>query len=265
MPKRKTYSKRRTVRRTTAPLFQRPRTYGRATPYKMRRARNIGLKNARTGGLLGIETKFLDTARVGGTILAPANMAGAELDPTGTGCTGCLSAPAQGDTASSRDGFKIAMKSIQVEGVVAIPVQVNQSGADYMGTYFVALVLDTQTNGAQLNSEDVFTNPGADTSLASSPLRNMSYVERFKVLKTKRLRISPLAVTFDGTNIEQEGAYLPFKFFVKLGGLPVKFTAGSTTADVAGVVDNSLHIIAYATDVTLGPVISYNARLRFIG
>jgi len=132
---------------------------------------------------------------------------------------------------------------------------------------YIALVLDTQTNGAQLNSEDVFTNPNGTMISAASPLRNMSYTERFKVLKKKIIRFPQPSITYDGTNIEQSGFRIPFSFFVKLGGLQTKFQAGTTTGYCGTIVDNSLHLIAYSnnTGASIIPLISYNARLRFVG
>jgi len=129
---------------------------------------------------------------------------------------------------------------------------------------YVALVLDTQTNGAQLNSEDVFSNPSANIATAAGPLRNMSYTERFKVLKKKKIRIPMLSLTYDGTNIEQSGVQVPFSMFVKLGGLQTKFQSGTTTGYVGTIVDNSLHVICYSNSA-LPVTVSYNARLRYVG
>jgi len=50
-----------------------------------------------------------------------------------------------------------------------------------------------------------------------------------------------------------------------LNGMKVKFNAG-TTASVANVIDNSIHVIAYASNITgVAPTISYQSRLRFVG
>ena len=70
----------------------------------------MALRNVRTGGLLGIEKKFLDTSLDATAIAASANAAGAEYPPD-AGCTGCLTAPAQGDTSSNREGNKIVSQS----------------------------------------------------------------------------------------------------------------------------------------------------------
>jgi len=55
-----------------------------------------------------------------------------------------------------------------------------------------------------------------------------------------------------------------FDWFIRLKGLKVKFNAG-TTASIANVIDNSLHIIAFASTTDPQAKISYNARLRFVG
>lgn len=47
------------------------------------------------------------------------------------------------------------------------------------------------------------------------------------------------------------------------GDIPVTFT--NTTADVANVADNSLHLIGFCTSTNFGPTLSYNSRMRFVG
>jgi len=142
--------------------------------------------------------------------------------------------------------------------------QADQTSADGIPFVYVALVLDTQTNGATLNSEDVYTNPAAAVSLACCPLRNMTYTERFKVLKMKKVRIPMPSMTYDGTNIEQSGVNVPFSMYVKLGGLQTKYKIGGDTAVIANIIDNSLHMIAF-TNVNVAAFIGYNARLRYVG
>lgn len=92
-------------------MYQSVRRTGRT----LGRARSLGLKNARSGGLLGVETKYFDLSRgaASSAIQSSTDCSSAEVDPT---TVSCLNGVPQGDTASSRDGFKIAMKSIQIEG-----------------------------------------------------------------------------------------------------------------------------------------------------
>lgn len=242
----------------------------RAMPFVRARARSVGIKNVRTGGLLGLEVKFLDAPRTLTAIASPADATGGEMDPSSV-ITGCLSAPAQGDGPSNRDGNRIAMKSIYITGLISIAGQsaLAALNAEVFPTVFLALVLDTQTNAAQLNSEDVFTNPNASGDTAAQPLRNMSFTNRFKVLKTLTIPGSRFfAVASNNaaaTTISTTGCHLPFSLSKNLGGLKVQFTTGSTTADVAGVIDNSLHLIAYCSSTASNPTIAYNSRLRFVG
>lgn len=218
--------------------------------------------NQRTGGLLDLEPKFKDSIVSAAALTAPTDASGGEFDPA---TLLCLNAVGQGDTASDRDGMQIAMKSIEVEGFINCPAQADQVAGDVAPLIFIALVLDGQTNGAQLNSEDVFANPSGGTGLAACPLRNMSYTRRFKVLKKVVLKIPMSPITWDGTNIEQQGTHTKFKFFVNLAGCKVRYQTGTSTGYVGTITDNSLHIIAYTSSTSMGPLISYNARLRYVG
>jgi hypothetical protein len=220
--------------------------------------------NIRTGGFIGLETKFLDMAKTATTIDDDVNLATAEMDPTGTGCTGCLSAPAQNATESGRIGRKITIKSLQIEGVLSVASQLNQTDADPSPIVFIALVLDKQTNGAQFNSENVYTSPGATELLSASPLRNMEYTNRFRVLKNKQVTFQQAPHVWDGTNIEVGGQTKPFRFFVEFPrGLPVQFNSG-TTANVSAVIDNSLHLMATVNNLGYAVNLLYNARLRYV-
>lgn len=216
--------------------------------------------NFRTGGFMGIEKKFYDTGLDSGALVAPTGAAGAEFDPA---TVATISAPAQGDGESNRDGRQIALKSAQINGLISVPVQANQTATDVAPVVSIFLVLDTQTNGAQLNSEDVFTNPAGVANTAWAPFRNLQYAKRFRVLSHKVVRIPMPQITYDGTNIEQGGVQVPFTMYVPLKNLVVNFTG--TTAGVSNVTDNSLHVIAYASNISLAPTINYNARVRFVG
>lgn len=230
-------------------------------------ARQRVIANIRSAGLLGVELKFLDAPKTATAVTSPTDASGGEFDPSSI-VTGCLSAPAQGDGPTNRDGSKIVMKRIFVAGVVNVAAQSAQAAVDVMPDIMIALVLDKQTNGAQLNSEDVFTNQNAAAVTATSPQRNMSFTNRFEVLKIQHVRIPQLSVGNDAAaTISQAGVNIPFKLKKSFGmaGMRVQFTTGSTTADVANVIDNSLHIIAYSTSLTAAPSIAYNSRMRFVG
>ena len=217
------------------------------------------VSNLRIGGFLGIELKYVDYALVASALAAPVAATLGEKDPA----SGALNAIAQGDGEQQRDGKQVAVKSCYVTGVVDCPALINQTTAKNIPTIYIALVLDKQTNAAQAASELVFTNPGASAVTAASPLRNMQYTSRFEVLDSVCLEIEQPQATYDGTNLEQAGSRTPFKLSWT-GDLMTQYVG--TSAAVASIQDNSLHIIAYAgPDLTAAPVISYNSRVRFVG
>ncbi len=225
-----------------------------------RRSRSQASRNRRSGGFLGIESKFYDTSLTAAALTAPTNCAGMEHDPS---ATVMISTPAQGDSEVQRDGKRIVITSVQITGTANIPGSINQTVAHTTPLIFIALVLDTQTNGALLDSEDVFLNPSGLAGNSVSPLRNLVNNPRFRVLKKWSISHDNNTHVHDGTNIEVGGLLSTFNCYLKLD-LPVNFNAG-TTASIANVVDNSLHILACASSVGLAPTITYNARIRFQG
>lgn len=231
-------------------------TRGRGTV--ARAARNM--LNTRTAGFLGIETKFYDTNYQLTAVANNADCSGGEADPS---VTSMISTPAVGDTEQDRDGKRIVIKSVQISGVLRQAPQINQTALDDQPNVFVAVVLDTQSNGAQLNSEDVYANLNNERATLAKPLRNLLYAQRFTVLKSECMQLPVPTSSYDGTNIEIGGTCTNFDWFIPLE-LPVNFTAG-TTASIANVVDNSIHVIAFSN--TADPVVSlaYNARIRFQG
>lgn len=216
--------------------------------------------NWRTGGFTGIELKFLDCGNTGVTIPRPTDSAGGEMQPT-SGCVNSISVPAQGVGEQQRDGRAYVIKSVMLKGIVNVAIQGNQTATDVAPTVFVALVLDTQANGAALNSEDVFTNPGPAT-LASSPMRNLEFNQRFRILGTWCERLRQPTVVYDGTNIEQGGLQVPFTIYRKLN---IACNTNATDASVASATDNAISVIAYTSDTGTAPVLMYSSRVRFVG
>jgi len=215
--------------------------------------------NARTGGLLGIELKYFDTSKLSFTAAQSTDATGGEADPT---TILCLNGVPQGDTSSSRDGNIIGMKSLQVVGNVRVDKMLNQTAPKDIPSVYIAVVLDTQTNGAQLASEDVFQNPGASMFLAASPLRNMSYTSRFRVLGAQKVELAQPTMSWDGTNFEVNGQSQAFEFFIDLKGMKTRFQSGTTTGYVGTIVDNSIHVIAFQNSADYLAEVSYQARLR---
>lgn len=249
--------------KTVTTRFKKARAGTKANPIIISDAQIRRAMNVRTGGYSGIEWNFFDCSRSAG-LVSTADSAGGEIDPTTLNCLNC---PAQGTGETSRLGRQITMGSIYVKGMVNISQQSNQTATDIIPTVMIALVLDKQTNGAQLNSEDVYTNQSGFSTLAPMPMRNLENIQRFQVLKTVRIGPQEIAGSiqpvYDGTNIEQMGANVPFEMYVNLKNMKVNFISGETGSSVSAIADNSLHLVAFCSNVGTAPSVLYNSRLRF--
>lgn len=229
----------------------------RATPYV--RVNRRGRQYPGRAAELSVEKKFYDTALAASAIGVATDASGGERDPS---VTSMISTPAVGDNEQNRDGKKILIKSVLIKG------QIQRTGSEDIvdppatNKVMVSLVLDTQSNGAQMNSEDCYKNLSASVLGNATPLRNLLFANRFKVLKSEIFDLTVQAMAQEADNLyASAGTGECFEWYLPMS-LLVNFNAG-TTADIANVVDNSLHVIAYA--VSAGATITYNARIRFQG
>lgn len=222
---------------------------------KRARARSMSYATAsaapRTGGYIDIENKFIDYEH------------NAAFATTWTaledGTADCISATAQGDGESNRDGRVYHIRSVHVKGYMAMSTAEGQAAPTSDELARVALVWDTQTNGAQLTATDVMDGGQSIDVLA---FRNLQYSKRFRVLKdsgVKRIQAHPLN---EGAinSFAAAPVYVPFKFNVKFKK-PIKVRCSGTTAVVTSIADNSLHVIGCATNTNVTLV--YQSRVRF--
>lgn len=214
--------------------------------------------NQRIGGFLGIELKFVDSGRDQLTFAAPTDSTGGEYDDT---TMLCLNGIAQGDAQNQRDGREVRIKSIFVHFNVFMGAQINQTAGDVPPIVFLAIVQDTQTNKAQMNSEDCFTNPIASAFGAPLCFRQLENSKRFKVMWSKRLQFKAPPLAWDGTNLEQSGQSLYETADITGLNIPVNYSG--TGATVAAVTDNSFHIIGFASSTLCQ--MTWNSRIRFVG
>jgi len=228
---------------------------------QLRRASTINKQlNMRTGGFLGIEKKFFDTFKATTVIANPANCTGGELDPA---TDNCLNGVVQGDGESNRDGKNYVIKSLHFLGRVVTNSQPNKTLGWIPASVFIAIVLDTQTNGAQLNSEDVYTNPGGSSANNTCLQRNLQYSSRFRVLKTFKLDFNNPPLSYDGTDMEALGQSQSIE--AHLDNLNIKVSCSATTGTVAAITDNSLHVVGFCTNGTETVNLTYTSRIRFMG
>lgn len=237
-----------------------------ATQWKSRQARS-GYKAKkstksimRTGGYTGVERKFIDTFLTFSTLSSASAWTGAERDPV---TDLCLNPIAQGDGEEQRDGRKCVMKSVFVQGVLHQPTQQGETAPSSATAIFIALVLDTQTNGVQMSSENVYVNPMGTAFGVATPLRNLQFTSRFKVLDTFMTSWdTPNMVAHDSATAFDIGGRDKIFKLSKTLDIPVSFTGA--TGNISTIQDNSLHLVAISTVTGPGIGISYNSRVRFV-
>lgn len=211
------------------------------------------------------ELKFLDCAWNAVTINETADGSGIEMQPS-AGCTNALSVPAQGDGESNRDGRKYTIKSIWLSGTINVIGNADEADAAAQFGYFAALVLDTQANGATINSEDVYLNPSSQTSaMLPQPLRNLQSSKRFRVLASQYIPPQGTYGITDGTSTASLQAQAQPTVNLSWKGTLICDSIG-TTADVASASDNAVHLVMCTGDNAIfTAAFSGKSRMRFYG
>lgn len=216
--------------------------------------------NARTAGYLGIETKFIDYEYNAAVSKA---LAGAEADPA----VGALNAIAQGDSENNRDGRKCTLVGLYIKGYIERD-PVDQAGTiselTSAATCRLVVVQDTQSNGAQLNAEDVFEDP-TDTALEPLVFRNLQYTKRFRILHDECIDLDITAIAANSA------AGTPFiggadrKHFSVSKQITLNVLHSGTTADISNITDNSLHVLCFSGANDADCTLRYISRIRFRG
>ncbi len=234
--------------------LRRTLTRGRAP---IRRGTNI-----RIGGFIGMEAAYLDAQK---TIAAIANTtwAGGEFDPTAN----CLNSVDVGTGNTGRKGRLIHMKSIFVNGTIDLNLKADQTDADAFGFGVrIMLILDKQTNGAQLNAEDVMESTVFSPDYTG--FRNLENTTRFQVLADRTVTMNYTAAFNDATGAAgvATGNFIATRKHFKMKHIwkqPLRVTFKDTGNGVADITDNSVHLIV--CDSTANAIlVGYNSRMRFI-
>lgn len=232
----------------------------RTYPIRARRRRAISKYRPtrgggpRTAGFLGIERKFAD--------FEESNQVFSITWVTmQDGTIKCISGVVQGDGESNRDGRVYNITSLHIKGFIELLGSEGQTAPLGDTLARVCVVLDTQTNGAELTATDVMD--GAQTDDVNS-FRNLQFTGRFRVLKDHLFRIPGQSGSMtSGANVFDQGPVkIPFNWnfvFKK----PIKVTCSATTGVIGAITDNSIQIIGVAdTALTL---LNYQARIRYVG
>lgn len=214
-----------------------------------------GARNLRTGGFLGKEMKFImseTTADAFSTVWATMENA-TKL---------CLNGAAQGVGEQARIGRKQFIHSVHVKGFIKTTVAQSKSEPIDAELYRVVLVLDTQTNAAQMTASDVF-----DISQNNDVLsyRNLQQTHRFKVLWDKTFQITPNNTNEGAVGKFAAGVHIRTFKINKVFKTPLVVMYKDASATVASITDNSLHIIGIAEAIANVPLLQWQSRCRFTG
>lgn len=156
------------------------------------------------------------------------------------------------------------IKSVWVSGIINTLASATQTAAAEAFGYFFALVLDTQANGATIVSENVYLNPSTTTTaILPQPLRNLQQSTRFKILASRYYKPGGIYAFNDGTATGSSNAQVAPRVTLSWKGSINVDTTG-TTADVASVADNAIHLIAYSGG-GLTANFQGKSRMRFMG
>lgn len=226
-------------------------------------ASNVGVRagggGLRTGGFLGIEKKFKDFDVFD---KAFANTwVGGEMNPD---TALCVSAVGQGDGESERDGRNYTIHSLHIKGLITtstLEAQANPTGDQ---SARIIVVIDSQTNAAELSAEDVMLVIG--TAKDTNSFRNLQNTQRFKILKDAEFRIpfADIQMAQGAVNLFASSKWRGKEFnwnFNFPGGIKVNTKA--TGATIASITDNSIHVIGVCSSTV--PLLIYHSRIRFTG
>jgi len=168
----------------------------------------------------------------------------------------------QGDTASTRDGNIIEVKSLEIQGRFA---QVPGAAANSAPIVYLWVVLDRQPNGAALTpvgavgTTAYLVDPsGNGLNQALLPLPANQY--RFKTLARIQVELtSPAGVTTAYNNVSKNFSW--YKKFKK----PIQIRFNSPGSGIVSVSTNNLSIVAGCTDADDTVSFIGTARIRFTG
>jgi len=179
---------------------------------------------------------------------------------------GSLVAMNRGDRMKQRDGIKVFVSSVHVKGFVHRPLVDNSLFAPQgESNIFIALVLDTQTNGQLMNSEDVFVNSSGADLHVGNPFIKLEAQPRYKILATESFSMRhPHALILDSQTPALFFAGESTRQFDMFATVNLEVTLDGGGTNISIHRDNSLQLIAFSTIDNVDQI-GYNSRVRFYG
>lgn len=169
----------------------------------------------------------------------------------------CIGAVAQGNTGTSRVGRVYYIRSVHLRGSISTLVADLTAPPDEILCKLM-LIIDKQTNGVQVTATDVMEATQTQPIFA---YRNLEQAGRFTVLWSRTFRVVRKFVNEGAVNLVAVAA-LEIPFHVDhVFKTPLKVVTCATTAVVASLTENSIHMIGVTTDVAAR--CAFQARVRF--
>lgn len=245
--------RRRRFRRRFIPADRLMLRQGMAMRRRARRGR--ARHNARTGGFVALEKKFVDY----NLNVEAWSVVWATRNPV---TVNCLNTVTQGTGESERNGRKCKMHNCYVRGEIILTQNESQTAPADAQHFRIILVLDTQTNATEANALSVMESTLGTDYLGFRRLEN---TVRFKVLWDRTFTIRPLVMNEGAANLFAKGGNKIIFKIMKNFRTPivVNYTSSADPATVAQISDNSLHIMGIAT--TASATLTYQSKVRFSG
>jgi len=176
----------------------------------------------------------------------------------------CLFAPQVGAALNQRIGRAVKMMAVRINGGIIVPTQIAQTQSDGATRVRLVLVMDLQTNSAQMTGAQLFRDATAAATTISS-FQNPNNFGRFRILKEKTYNIGDINMVGSPTagDLGVAGQVRHFKLSAKFKTpVVVRFNAtnGGTVADI---IDNSLHLIVACESTAYQPNIQYYSRVTY--
>ncbi len=205
------------------------------------------------------EMKYFDSSRAAIALTASADWTGTEVDPA---TLNTLFVPTQGAAINQRIGQGCDIHKIKIRGTINVPAQVNLTAASTASIVRIILVQDMQTNASQVQGETIMDSFG-DSVRNIHAFQNVDNFGRFRVLKDRKINMQDPNISWDGTNMEAMGLTKIFRLNCNFA-TPIRVRFNATNGgSIADIVDNSFHVIAMATNISLAPTILYTCRVCF--
>lgn len=169
-----------------------------------------------------------------------------------------------GSGRHQRIGRKITIRSIEITGVVRVTANDDYNPGVVEAVCFVSLVWLKRTNGFEIASESVYTNPGTGDSsiLCCSPLLNLEFGHNYVEMSRVILTTSPRNAAFHSPGTSLNGADMAFRFVHKDLAIPVTFNGDSD--QTSDIVDNSFQIYGWSSDGSAQEKeLYYNSRFMY--